>query len=72
MFTSAASENGTVWTNSLLFSFNWRLFASVLVTGVNLALVIKTIFKFKFLSFWQRENGANGPYSPFYTQLAFP
>ncbi len=38
MFTSAVSENGAVWMNSLLFPLNWHLFASVLVASVNPAL----------------------------------
>ncbi len=38
MFTSAASENGALWMNSLLFPLIWRLFENVLVAGVNPAL----------------------------------
>ncbi len=35
MFTSAASENGAVWMNLLLFPLNWRLFTNVLVASVH-------------------------------------
>ncbi len=38
MFTSAASENGAVWMNLVLFPLNWRLFASVLFARVNRAM----------------------------------
>ncbi len=57
MYTSAASENGATWMNSLLFPLNWSLLASVLVASVNQALgerahFFPSIYPYTIESYW--------------------